>query len=229
MSVEMIIPIGVDCTLNHGLSDYLGYNIFYDNGVRKSPFGATWIYSPECEKGKFHPTNYGSLSVVAKLILSDFAGWGNLKKNFRGKWALVGYPVEFTHYFGTHETEANLNREAVRPFLDAIRGNGKIVFCSVWRAYKDFTTARIADDKSLFDHGVSDFSSAVQCDYDMKFFFIIDREHDAQRDYVRSIMRGHDMRYGILYNEIDKTPGRRWRQRFDAAGWPQALADVGLM
>lgn len=219
----MILNIGTDCTLFHGFVDYLNYR-HRENGVKTSPFAGTWIYDENNRPGEWR-MNYGSLGIVAELIETKFKGWDTIKKNFRGKPALAKYPIEFTYY----NADDPFNQKATSLFLEILQRPKPLIFCSVWRAYKDFTPARIADDKSLFDHGVSDFSSAVQCDYDMKFFFIIDREHDAQRDYVRSIMRGHDMRYGILYNEIDKTPGRRWRQRFDAAGWPQALADVGLM
>jgi hypothetical protein len=225
---DNIIPVGVDCTLNHGFNDFLGYKIYDENGIRKTPFGATWIYSPDCRKGNFQPTHYGSLSVVSSLIKNNFAGWDQYKKNFRGKTSLKKYPVEFTHYFGTPETENNLNREAVDLFLKTISGSEKITFCSVWRTYRNFAVDRIAKDKNLFQSGISDFRAAVKCDHDLKFFFVIDRDNIPQRHYVSTLMGGNNIRYGILFNEIDTTPGRRWKQRFDCAGWQQALEDTGM-
>jgi hypothetical protein len=216
--MDKIILLGTDCTLGHGFQDFIGYNFYYYDKVRKSPFGGTWIFNPENRKG-FKRVNYGSLGVVAEVIENNFDGWTDTELNYRGKLACKKYPIEFTH--------GHFNTDAIDLFLERLKKNDLITFCSSWRVYYGFNPAHLKQDKKALESGIEKFKQVVKTPHELKLFFVVDRNPE-QIKYVNGLMAGINIKYGILYNELDATPGRRWRMQFDASGWQQALIDTGV-
>ena len=209
-NIDKIILVGTDCTLGHAFHDYLKYNVFYDNGIRKSPFGATYIFNPK-NKG----TNYGSLSVVAACIKNKFKGWDDFTKNFRGKKCSKYYPVEFTHAYD----EKNINREAIPIFLNRIETESDLIFCSIWRTYHNFNQKNFKADKEIFDKGIYDFKSVIKNKHELLFFFVMDRNNLNQLNYIKNLMSDKNIEYHIVYNETDKNKNRKFKMKFDCNGW----------
>jgi len=228
-----LFSLGEDCTVNHGLNDFAGYDPLYPDGLRKSPFGGTWIYDLSNRRGH-RRTNYGSLSVVADVINKEFAGWSELKKNYRGLYRSARYPIEFTHYRGTDETWKHLNIPSVQRFMGVLRsGNEPVIFTSSWRVYSGFKMARLPEDLKRFTMGNAALTYVLlrkypDLKYELKFFFVVDRGRDEHVKYVHTLMAGRTVPYALIYNEVDSTPGRRWRQRFDCAGWPDAIKKTSI-
>ncbi|MCE5305743.1 hypothetical protein LLG34_08600 [bacterium] len=223
----MILSLGTDCTVNHGLQDYIGYNPFYDNGIRKSPFSAIWIFNP-ANSEKIKMVNYYSLGVVSDIIMNKFKGWNELKKNYRGKACSVNYPIEFTHYYNENYRE-NLNIESIPLFLDYIFSDKEKIFTSAWRIYYGFKKENIMQDRKDFLNGLLKFMKTMKSTkYELKFFFVVDKKANVQIEYIKNLTNGINIKYGILYNEKDNKPGRRWNAKFDCSGWENAINKVGL-
>ena len=230
---NLILVLGTDCTLFHGFKDYFKYTHLEDD-VPTSPFAGTWIYDPSNKPGDWK-INYGSLGIVADLIETNFGGWSDLKKDFRGRFSMKKYPVEFTHY--KKGSENRLNRKSPELFYKKLRGNVPILFCSVWRVYINFRPKNEKQVKADIFKGLEKFKKAMfsinpELKYRMAFFFVVNKTGDkAQEDFVHRVMSGSNIKYGILYNEVDKKNNswRSYRMRFDCTGWEQALVDAGVV
>jgi hypothetical protein len=112
-------------------------------------------------------------------------------------------------------------------------GDEPVIFTSSWRVYSGFKMARLPDDLKRFTMGHAALTDVLWRKYpdlkfELKFFFVVDRGRDEHEKYVCALMAGKDVPYALIYNEVDSTPGRRWRQRFDCAGWQDAIKKTGI-